>query len=395
VGETPPCTLVATDSVQGRLLNDIAADQVCTVPASNYSGKFIYIEQKRDWRTASDWIDAINETWQSPIPIPPTRAPSTPTPAAVKPTTNVNCAANNTLEELIACVVAKIPHRDTNGFVMPDNTALADWKQVAAQMLAGKCDDIPLPATLKNAYTLGVFKEGSASYCVLMETLDANQNGYVDRGWGTFIVNNQPTRELSIQAPHVLADLNTDAQAIGVFKGTNARSFLLAGAHRDANPARTTCQPSTGEGEADPAHNLAAMFQPTTQALLDYYTANGKEWTEIQFHGMGTTNCPGVDAFMTYGFSAVPKPGDKILDLRANIAKRDPKWVIAIPGETPACDLTGGTNVQGRLLNNVPAEQVCAKGATAYTGKFIHIEQKTNLRAAVADWIAAINATWR
>ena len=399
VGEPPPCTLIATDSVQGRLLNEVAADQVCTVPASNYSGKFIYIEQKRDWRTASDWIDAINETWQSAIPVPPTRTPSTPTPvaAATKPVTGANCAAANTLEELVACIVAKMPRSDTSGYVVPTKQAQEAWKQVTAQMLAGKCNDIALPEPLRTAYSVGAFKDNqnNVSYCVLMETLDENKNDFIDRGWGTFIVNNQPTRELSIQAPHPLYEITTETQALAVFKGVNARSFVLAGSHRDANPTRSPCQPSTGEGEADAGHNDSSLFFIAVQSLLEYYNANGKAWTAIQFHGMGTTNCPGIDAFMTYGFSAAPKPGDKIWDLRANIAKRDPKWVITIPGETPACNLTGGTNVEGRLLNNVPAAQVCATGATAYTGKFIHIEQKTNLRAAIANWIAAIDETWR
>ncbi|MCI0476841.1 MAG: hypothetical protein L0Y55_11380, partial [Anaerolineales bacterium] len=296
-----------------------------------------------------------------------------------------------------ACITAKMPRKETSGYVVPIKQVQDAWKQVTAQMLAGKCDDIALPENLKGAYTIGAFKDkqNNASYCVLMETLDENKDNRIDRAWGTFIVNNQPTRELSIQAPHPIYDIATETQAMAVFKGVNARSFLLAGSHRDANPTRSTCQPSTGEGEADAAHNETSLFFIATQALSDYYNANGKEWTAIQFHGMGTTSCPGVDAFLTYGFSAAPKPGDKILDLRANIAKRDPKWVITVPGDSPVCNLTGGTNVGGRLLNNVPADQVCSIGATAYTGKFIHIEQKTNLRAAIADWIAAINATWK
>ncbi|MEW5721091.1 MAG: hypothetical protein AB1817_20870, partial [Chloroflexota bacterium] len=303
----------------------------------------------------------------------------------------------NTLEELGACVVAKMPRRDTSGYVVPIKQVQDAWKQVTAQMLAGKCNDIVLPESLKIAYIIGSFrdKQNGATYCVLMESLDANKDNRIDRGWGTFIVNNQPTRELSIQAPHPLYDIATETQAMAVFKGVNARSFLLAGSHRDANPTRSTCQPSTGEGEADAAHNETSLFFIATQALSEYYNANGKAWTAIQFHGMGTSSCPGVDAFLTYGFSALPEPGAKILDLRANIAARDPKWVITVPGDSPVCNLTGGTNVEGRLLNNVPADQVCATGATAYTGKFIHIEQKTNLRAAIADWIAAINATWK
>jgi hypothetical protein len=343
----------------------------------------------------------------SPTPVPPTatipaptatRVSATPTVAvATKAATSADCMATNTLEELGACIVAKMPRRDTNGYVVPLKQVQDAWKQVTAQMLAGKCDDIALPEHLKMAYTVGTFtdKQNNVKYCVLMETLDENKDNRIDRGWGTFIVNHQPTRELSIQAPHPLYDIGTETQAMAVFKGVNARSFLLAGSHREANPARSTCQPSTGEGEADAGHNDTSLFFVATQALLEYYNANGKEWTAIQFHGMGASSCPGVDAFLTYGSSAAPQPGEKILDLRANIAQRNPQWVIRVPGETPACNLTGGTNVEGRLLNNVPADQVCTIGATAYTGKFIHIEQKTNLRAAIADWIAAINATWK
>ncbi|MSO49350.1 MAG: hypothetical protein EXQ49_05525 [Acidobacteria bacterium] len=92
-----------------------------------------------------------------------------------------------------------------------------------------------------------------------MEVADANNNGYVDRGWGTFITYNGATRELSHQAPHPISDSTTESQAIGVFKGTDSRSYLMAGAHRLANAASSTCQASYGQ--ADAAHNTANMFK--------------------------------------------------------------------------------------------------------------------------------------
>ncbi len=297
------------------------------------------------------------------------------------------------IRELVACVAAHMPEGGSGGYVPPLAAERAAWQATVQAMLADTCEPA-LPAELAPHYErrwLG----GRTGLCVLVETLDADGDGRVDRGWGTFAVASRPRRELHIQVPHPLYDIATETQALAVFKGVDARSFLLAGSHRDANPARSTCQPSTGEGEADAGHNDSSLFFIAMQSLFEFYNANGKAWTAIQFHGMGASSCPGVDAFMTYGFAAPPKPGDKILDLRANIAARDQKWVITVPGDSPACNLTGGTNVGGRLLNNVPADQVCATGATAYSGKFIHIEQKTNLRAAIADWIAAINATWK
>ena len=340
-------------------------------------------------------------------PVPPTLAPTatravTPTPVAVvspapAPTfaPNAVCAKTNALEELIACVLAKMPRRDTQGYVAPPANLAGDFKQVATQMLAGKCDDIALPASMAKIYSVATFtdKQNNASYCVALEILDENANGTIDRAWGTFIVNPKATRELSIQAPHPLADLATEAQAIAVFKGVNARSYALAGSHRDANKERTTCQPGTGEGEADAAHNVKDIFFAATDALNEFY--KDKEWSAIQFHGMGATSCVGVDAFLSYGVQVAPKPGDKIVTLRDNFAKQQPKMIATVFGENPPCNLYATTNVQGRLLNNVPAAQVCELPATNYTGKFIHIEQKTNSRAAIADWIAAINATWK
>jgi hypothetical protein len=338
----------------------------------------------------------------TPVPPTATRPPATATPtqvAAASPVPtfapNAVCASTGSLEDLIACITSKMPRRETQGFIVPDANAQADWKQVAAQMLAGKCDDITLPTSIKNIYTVGTFKDSGKNYCALFEILDENKNGFIDRGWGTFIVNNAATRELSIQAPHPLFDLATEAQAISVFKGVNARTYLLAGAHREADKERSVCEPATGDGIADPAHNTTMMFQSTVETLTDYYKSNGKDWNLIQFHGMGTTSCVGVDAFLSYGMTVAPKPGEKILDLRASIVKRQPKWVVNVYGENPPCDLYATTNVQGRLLNGVSADQVCTMPATNYTGKFIHIEQKTNSRAAIADWIAAILDTWK
>ncbi len=328
------------------------------------------------------------------IVTPTTVTASTPLPAPTFAPTAM-CSTQSSLETLIACVLAKMPRRDTQGYVAPPASLVNDFKLVAAQMLAGKCDDIALPASMTKIYSVATFtdKQNNASYCIALETLDENANGTIDRAWGTFIVNPKATRELSIQAPHPLADLATEAQAIAVFKGVNARSYALAGSHRDANKERTTCQPSTGEGEADAAHNVKDIFFAATEALNDFY--KDKDWTAIQFHGMGTTSCAGVDAFLSYGVQVAPKPTDKIVTLRDNFVKLQPKMVATVFGENPPCNLYATTNVQGRLLNNVPSAQVCELPAASYTGKFIHIEQKTNSRAAIADWIAAINATWK
>ena len=68
--------------------------------------------------------------------------------------------------------------------------------------------------------------------------------------------------------------------------------------------------------------------------------------------------------------------------------------VVTIPGDKPPCNLTATTNVSGRLLNGVPAANVCTVAAPTPSGKFIHIEQKREIRV-VNEWAQAIMLTWQ
>ena len=135
-----------------------------------------------------------------------------------------------------------MPGRGSEGYIVPDNTVLTDWRSVVAQMLKGECDKIALPASLRTNYAVKTLSDGGKGYCVLMEVMDADSNGKVDKGWGTFVINNNPKRELSIQAPHVLSYLNTETQAIGVFKETDSRTLLLTGSNREANATASASQ---------------------------------------------------------------------------------------------------------------------------------------------------------
>lgn len=57
------CSLNATENVQGRLLNGVAAERVCCTAASSYTQKFVHIEQDPDFRNPSDWIAPIMDTF--------------------------------------------------------------------------------------------------------------------------------------------------------------------------------------------------------------------------------------------------------------------------------------------------------------------------------------------
>ncbi len=282
-----------------------------------------------------------------------------------------------------------------DGFVAPSTAVQADWRTVVSEMMNGHWVDISLPQTLFGIYSLKRFHDNAngQDYCVLMEIQDCNQDGTVEKGWGTFIVNTGATRELSIHVPHPIADAGTAEQGIRVFKDIATRSFLMAGTHRAADTTPSACQ--DGYTESDVAHNVTNLFQPTIEELVEFYGAE-EHFVAIQFHGMAALSCPDVDVYMSYGLgpgAGTPRPGDALIELKSNLLAYHPGWVVTVPGDTPSCGLHGSTNVQGRLLNGVPKWIVCATGASGYSGRFIHIEQDPGFRSA-GDWTAPIEDTF-
>ena len=320
--------------------------------------------------------------------------PASPQSAVTAAT--LTCSGATTLEELVSCIKGQMPSAGSEGFLEPNSTERSDWLNVVGQMLDGQCEGIALPSSFFDSsnliYQVTSFNDNSngQSYCVLMEILDADLNGTVDRGRGTFVTNASASRQLSIQVPHPIFDSGTPAQGIGVFKGTNSRSFLMAGTHRHSNSLASACQSSFLE--ADVAHCVDNMFHSTVKELQGFYVAQSS-FTTIQLHGMGTSTCPGVDVYMTNGINTPPQTGDTLLSLKSNLLAENPEWVVTVPGDSPSCGLHGSTNVQGRLLNGVPAADVCTTAASSYTGKFIHVEQTASFRNA-NDWINAINNTY-
>jgi hypothetical protein len=302
---------------------------------------------------------------------------------------NLTCSSATTLDALVTCIRNQMPGNGSNGFVAPTTAQQADWRTAVHQMLQGSCN-FALPASLSSIMQIRTFSdsENGKDYCLLMEVLDGNGNGIVDRGWGTFIVDPAATREISHQAAHPIYDIGTENQAVGVFKGTDSRSYLMCGAHRLANSASSSCQSSYGS--ADCAHNVANMFQSTNQELLSFYGAS--EWQAIQWHGMAVDTCDGVDAYLSHGRSVSPQPGDKNLELTNNMLGYHPTWQLECPG-TGACSLNATDNTQGRLLNGVPAGSACGTAASSYSGIFLSIEQDPGFRTA-SDWIPAVQDTW-
>lgn len=303
-------------------------------------------------------------------------------------------AAN--LDDLVSCVKSYMPEEGSEGYVAPIEAERLAWKTTVTQIISTPCQAVVLPQALAGRYTVSLFTDNGQSYCVLLETMDANQDGYVDAGWGTFIFNpSQQAKSFSIDVPHPLHDGGTPEQGIAVFKGVQARTFVMAGAHRHANSATCDCVPNHDYGEADVAHNPETAFQATFEAMIDYYGIEG--FTAFQFHGLAESTCGNVDAYLTHGSTRTQLANSVVDQLKHNLLEVIPNewdWLVTVPGDSPSCSKTGTGNVQGRLLSGIIAEGVCQRKADSYRGNFVHIEQKAAQRSpnAYAYWIAALNA---
>ena len=300
----------------------------------------------------------------------------------------LTCSSATTLDQLATCIANQMPASGSNGFVPPTAQEQADWRSVVTQMMGGACN-FALPASLASNAQIRTFTDTSTgkSYCLLMEVLDANNNGKVDKGYGTFMVNNSATLEISHQAPHPLYDIGTENQAINMFGGTNSRSYVLAGAHRNANSGSSACESSYAP--ADAAHNTNNMFHQTQIALMAFYGSN--DWSAIQWHGMAVDTCD-ENAFLSHGVAINPAAGDKNLELKNSMTAAHSTWALGTP-VSGGCSLNATDNVQGRLMNGVPAANVCTTAASNYTGQWLSVEQDPGFRTA-SDWIPSVLDVW-
>src|SRR5689334_2895639 len=57
----------------------------------------------------------------------------------------LSCASQTSLKKFFSCIHGAIIPRDTNDYVVPSATAIADYGNVVSQMMAGQCTGIVLP----------------------------------------------------------------------------------------------------------------------------------------------------------------------------------------------------------------------------------------------------------
>lgn len=104
--------------------------------------------------------------------------------------------------------------------------------------------------------------------------------------------------------------------------------------------------------------------------------------------------CPGPADADWYTNTSLNLPASR---LRAELRQSFPAYNVSLPSDT-TCSLTATKNVFGRLLNGVPASEVCTQAADAQsaTGRFVHVEQAFEVTQAdhYDGWVRALEATF-
>lgn len=292
-------------------------------------------------------------------------------------------AVNGDLRAHISSLQDRMPRRGEDGFVPPTDAELNRWKTLVERLVDADTGAVrSLLRTHFPSYALARFTDTTTGDTSLF----LREAPAVEKGWGIVVVDPEASRDLIVEVPHPVFDLDTHRQGADLFRGADARVLLLAGTHRCSNRALSPCDGQTDVCEddgryhvSDMAHVVAAPFQATHEVLTD----RGPDATTLSLHGNGNDDCEPV--FLSSGVAADAPP---VLDSLARAL--DERGVsVEMPG-TSACPLVGSTNVQGRYTNG--SARPCTAAASSATGRFIHVEQRRAFRADETAYRALIDA---
>jgi hypothetical protein len=289
-----------------------------------------------------------------------------------------------------------------NEYVLPTASQLSSWRAVFRSLLAGSWLSAHLQARMiSSTYNVVQFFDtpSGQTYYVLMEGLPghipapaAHPTGIsitdsadpTRRGWGTYVFDTHPKRELSFSAPHPRDDVETADQAVEAYLALRARTLLIAGADRDQNIALASCaQSSRPFFESDMGHTAESVFQ---MAFEEIYSSDTVTW-HIQFHG--NSKCR-ADVFLSNGVVAAPATlftlAENIEAASAAAAAGGPVLTADVFDSPRDCDFRGTDNMQMRFASGLPHVSICPEGNDPVApSRFIHLEQRRDARRASTD----------
>jgi hypothetical protein len=272
----------------------------------------------------------------------------------------------------------------------------ADRDTFASQVMAALQFDGTNPCPLPPSYAVLSMVDGADDVRIVAE-VDKNDAPAPMVFWGTYAARRSGTgtRALVLEAPHPVADPDTDVETARVFTATRAEWFLLAGSHRCSNTGTSGCDGTTGVcsangaqapyRESDAAHSLTVPFYAVHVALSTSTTS-----PFLQLHANGE-KCPSAlvsdcsGSFPANGYAAT------FATAIANNGATVGRCGMGYP--TATCTLCASENAEGRVTAG--SSDACTMQGSTY-GRFVHVEQQSTITGSTGDSavIAAVNATF-
>lgn len=164
--------------------------------------------------------------------------------------------------------------KDSGLYVSPTSQQQNRFVSMAESLLAGETAAADSMASLLG-YEVVEFTDTN-SWIVLHGLREILQGGEHIKGWGSYFVNQSSEVADLIEVPHPLFDSYSWDIGARIFVDSQAKAFLMAGAHRNAN----------GSGTADVAHLTNTIFHGVHQA----WNGEAGKNTAWQIHGFNLGN---------------------------------------------------------------------------------------------------------
>ncbi len=292
----------------------------------------------------------------------------------------------------VGTVVATLPTKDSDGFVVPSPAQVSAFKTLATQLLAGNwvgADGLAEPLGYQLVQLVDEGNDGERLMALVPSAWSETSSiGGDGRGLFLWRPRGVSHRALALSAAHPRSDFHTRTLTANLFRQLGARAFFMAGAHRCANTAPSGCSGSTaactGTSEpfrqSDAAHQTASFFQAFHEALHDL---ESESLTHLQIHGMDSTTLAfSISDGTMADSSAADHPANRLAGALEDLVAGS----SSLAGNScnrigDADELCATTNTQGRYSNGVAPEQVCTQGSDGQTStRFVHAELGPDLR---------------
>ena len=277
------------------------------------------------------------------------------------------------LDSYVRDLKATIPDAGSNAFVEPDPAEIDQFGNAMQALLTG---DVETARQFLDAlyYDLFVLNDQlvGATYLV------AQERSTPFRGQGTYIVDPQPARNVIVEVPHPLWDVNTPEEGVAIFQALGGRGLFIAGTHRCANP-------DTPSGCSGTTTSCGDVSIPVRISDAPHFTGNFM----YAAHRVTLQLAPPASSLNLHGNRNEPyaiqisdgtrTPADEtplVNRLRSALQARvgtDAGICNWQADGLTGSNLCGTTNAQGRLSNG--SLQPCTQSAPNPSELFLHIEQ--------------------